>query len=171
MPLPFRNERQTMPNNRVQAMQLLQGLLKTFSRKPEMKADYLEFMGKIIDKDHASAIPSKEVAPPPGRILRLITIQSAPIRVVFDSNCEFEGVSLNKVLLPGPDLMNNLCIGVLMRFRRENITVISDIEQMFHSFYFDLPHRYFLRFLWFVRHMVRHRDFLRFLWFVRQSPL
>lgn len=88
------------------------------------------------------------------RILRLITIQSAPIRVVFDSNCEFEGVSLNKVLLPGPDLMNNL-IGVLMPFRRENITVICDIEQMFHSFYFDPPHRDFLRFLWFVRPMVR----------------
>ena len=46
MPLPFRNERQTMPNNRDQAMQRLQGLLKTFARKPEMKADYLEFMAK-----------------------------------------------------------------------------------------------------------------------------
>ena len=83
MPLPFRNERQTMPNNRVQAMQRLQGLLKTFARKPEMKADYLEFMGKIIDKGHASAIPSEEVPPPPGRSwylrhLQLITIQSTP---------------------------------------------------------------------------------------------
>ena len=35
MPLPFRNERQTMPNNRVQAMQRLQGLLKTFARNPK----------------------------------------------------------------------------------------------------------------------------------------
>ena len=84
MPLPFRNERQTMPNNLDQAMQRLQGLLKTFARKPEMRADYLEFMGKIIDQGHASAIPSKEVPPPPGRswylsrTLRLITIQSAP---------------------------------------------------------------------------------------------
>ena len=48
-------------------MQRLQGLLKTFARKPEMKADYLEFMGKIIDKGHASAIPSKEIPLPPGR--------------------------------------------------------------------------------------------------------
>ena len=67
MLLPFRNERQTMPNNQVQAMQRLQGLLKTFARTLEMKADYLGFMGKIIDKGHASAIPSKEVPPPPGR--------------------------------------------------------------------------------------------------------
>ena len=60
----------------------------------------------------------------------------------------FEGVSLNKLLLPGPDLMNNLT-GVLMRFRKENIAVMCDIEQMFHSFYVDPPHRDFLRFLWF----------------------
>ena len=153
MPLPFRNERQTMPNNRVQAMQRLQGLLKTFARKPEMKADYLEFMGKIIDKGHASAIPSEEVPPPPGRswyLPHFATYHNTKrtIRVVFDSSCEFEGVSLNKVLLPGPDLMNNL-IGVLMRFRKENIAVMCDIEQMFHSFYVDPPHRDFLRFLWF----------------------
>ena len=153
MPMPFRNECQTMPNNRVQAMQRLQGLLKTFARKPEMKADYLEFMGKIIDKGHASAIPSEEVPPPPGRswyLPHFATYHNTKrtIRVVFDSSCEFEGVSLNKVLLPGPDLMNNL-IGVLMRFRKENIAVMCDIEQMFHSFYVDPPHRDFLRFLWF----------------------
>ena len=128
MPMPFRNERQTMPNNRVQAMQRLQGLLKTFAGKPEMKADYLEFMGKIIDKGHASAIPSKEVLPPPGRSWYLPQFANyhntkRTIRVIFDSSCEFEGVSLNKVLLSGPDQMNNL-IGVLMRFRKENIAVM-----------------------------------------------
>ena len=153
MPLPFRNECQTMPNNRVQATQRLQGLLKTFARKPEMKADYLEFMGKIIDKGHASAIPSEEVPPPPGRSWYLPYFATyhntkRTIRVAFDSSCEFKGVSLNKVLLPGPDLMNNL-IGVLMRFRKENIAVMCDIVQMFHSFYVDPPHRDFLRFLWF----------------------
>ena len=44
--------------------------------------------------------------------------------------------------------MNNL-IGVLMRFRKENIAVMCDIEQMFHSFYVDPSHRDFLRFLGF----------------------
>ena len=153
MPLSFRNERQTVPNNRVQAMQRLQGLLKTFARKHEMKADYLEFMVKIIDKGHASAIPSKEGPPPPGRFWYLPYFAAyhntkRTIRVVFDSSCMFEGVSLNKVLLPGPGLMSNLT-GVLMRFRKENIGVMCDIEQMMHSFYVDPPRRDFLRFLWF----------------------
>ena len=153
MPLPFRDERQTMPDNRAQAMQRLQGLLKTFNRKPEMKADYLEFMGKIIEKGHASPVPRDDAPPPPGRswyLPHFATYHNTKhtIRVVFDSSCEFRGVSLNKVLLPGPDLMNNL-IGVLMRFRKENVAVMCDVEQMFHSFHVDPAHRDFLRFLWF----------------------
>ena len=115
-----------------------------------MKADYLKFMGKIIDKGHASAIPSEELLPPPGLSWYLPHFPTyrntkRTIRVVFDSCCEFEGVSLNKVLLPGSDWMNNLT-GVLMRFCKENIAVMCDIEEMFHSFYVDPPHRDFLRF-------------------------
>ena len=153
MPLPFRDKLQTMPNNRAQAMRRLQGLLKTFTRKPKMKADYLEFMGKIIEKGHASQVPRVEAPPPFGRswyLPHFATYHNTKhtICVVFDSSCEFEGVSLNKVLLPGPDLMNNL-IGVLMRFRKEKVAVMCDVEQMFHSFYVDPAHRNFLRFLWF----------------------
>ena len=70
------------------------------------------------------------------------------IRVVFDSSAEFQGVSLNKELLPGPDLMNSL-VGVLIRFRKENITVMCDIKQMFHTFHVNVEHQNFLRFLWF----------------------
>ena len=37
------------------------------------------------------------------------------IRVVFDSSTEYQGKSLNRELLAGPDLMNTL-LGVLVRF-------------------------------------------------------
>ena len=52
------------------------------------------------------------------------------------------------MLLPGPDLMNNL-IGVVMSFCKEKVAVICDVEQMFHSFYVHPAHRDFFRFLWF----------------------
>ena len=44
--------------------------------------------------------------------------------------------------------MNSL-VGVLIRFRQDNIAVICDIEQIFHSFHVDPKHQNFLRFLWF----------------------
>ena len=67
---------------------------------------------------------------------------------MFDSSAEYNRVSLNKELLPGPDLMNSL-FGVLIRFRRENVAVMCDIEQMFHSFHVNPQHREFLRLLWY----------------------
>lgn len=70
------------------------------------------------------------------------------IRVVFDSSAEFQGVSLNQELLPGPDVLNCL-YGVLIRFRQENIAIMCDIEQMFHCFHVTPAHREMLRFLWF----------------------
>ena len=44
--------------------------------------------------------------------------------------------------------MNSL-IGALVRFRRERVGVMCDIEQMFYSFYVNPEHRNYLRFLWF----------------------
>ena len=45
---------------------------------------------------------------------------------------EFQGTSLNKELLQGPDLTSKL-VGVLTRFRTEEVAFISDIEAMFHK--------------------------------------
>ena len=70
------------------------------------------------------------------------------IRVVFHSASEVKGVSLNKLLLSGPDLANSL-FGVLLRFRRHSIAFMADIQQMFHSFFVKEDHRNFLRFFWY----------------------
>ncbi|XP_049276082.1 uncharacterized protein LOC125760265 [Rhipicephalus sanguineus] len=70
------------------------------------------------------------------------------IRVVFDSSAEYKGVSLNNVLLTVPNFTNSL-IGVLIRFRKEQVAVMADIQQMYYNFLVREDHRDFLRFLWF----------------------
>ena len=60
----------------------------------------------------------------------------------------YKGVSLNSVLLQGPDRNNNLR-GVLMRFRNGPVAVTSDIESMFHSFHLSESDRDYVRFYWF----------------------
>ncbi|VDI04377.1 Hypothetical predicted protein [Mytilus galloprovincialis] len=57
------------------------------------------------------------------------------------------GVSLNALLLQGPDLANNL-IGVLLRFRTEKVALQGDIESMFYQVKVPLKDRNLLRFLW-----------------------
>ena len=154
MPLPFRDPAPHMPNNRSQAESRLKGLLKTLKRKPDMQNHYIEFMSKVIGKSHASPVPPAEIQASSGRVFYLSHFgvyhpkKPGSLRVVFDSSLEFRGVSLNKALIPGPDQMNSL-LGVLMRFRKENVAVMCDVEQMFHSFHVNPEHRDFLRFLWF----------------------
>ena len=69
------------------------------------------------------------------------------IRIVFDCLDEFEGVSINDYLLRGPNSMNSL-VGVLCRFRLEEVALVADIKAMFHQFLFCKRDRDLLRFLW-----------------------
>ena len=69
------------------------------------------------------------------------------IHVVFDLSAEFHGTSINKALLPGPDLTNQI-VGVLLRFTEKEITVTGDIEAMYHQVKVPENQRCFLRFLW-----------------------
>ena len=137
-------------------MSCLQSLVHSFKRKPQMERDYVEFLGKLIERGHAELVAYTESDDNynAGNVWYLPHFgvyhpkKLEQIGVVFDSSCEYEGVSLNKVLLPGPDLMNSL-LGVLMCFRQESVGVIVDLEQMFHSFHVDPAHRDLLRFFWF----------------------
>ena len=64
MPLPFRHKDRHLPNNRSQAVNSLNRLMHTLKRKPQMAKDYVEFMGKIIEKGHASPVPIEEITKP-----------------------------------------------------------------------------------------------------------
>lgn len=150
-PLPFRSPRQRLPNNRDYAHRRLSSLRRTLEKRPKMKAQYLEFMEKLLVNQHA------EVAPPLPEGQECWFLPSfgvyhprkpEQIRVVFDSSAPFEGISLNDVLLTGPDLNNSL-LGVLLRFRKELVAVTADIQHMFHCFVVREDHRDYLRFLWY----------------------
>ena len=66
---------------------------------------------------------------------------------MFDCAARYKGYSLNDSLLQGPDLANNL-VGVLIRFRQEQIALVADIEAMFHQIRVPPKDRDSLRFLW-----------------------
>lgn len=150
-PLPFKQPRQYLPNNRSQAVERFNSLRRSFRKKPEMEKDFIAFMERLFQNDHA------EIAPPLDSKEQCWYLPSfgvyhprkpSQIHVVFDSSTQFKGASLNKVLLTGPDLNNSL-IGVLMNFRKEIVAFTVDIQQMFHCFKVRPEDRNYLRFLWF----------------------
>ena len=69
------------------------------------------------------------------------------IRVVFDCSAEHAGRSINKELLVGPDLTNQI-IGILIRLRQGKVAFVVDIEKMFFQVLVSKEHRSLLCFLW-----------------------
>ncbi len=118
-----------------------------------MKEQSIALMGKMFENNHAEqAPPLKE-----GEECWYLPISGVyhpqkpdQIKVVFDSSAQHGGISLNNVLLTGPDLNNSL-LGVLIRFRKEAVAITADIQQMFYCFVVRKDHRNHLRLLW-------HRD-------------
>ncbi|KAK7910443.1 hypothetical protein WMY93_015127 [Mugilogobius chulae] len=150
-PLPFRHPRRKLPNNREYAEKRFASLERNLQKKPEMKQHFFEFMQKLFDNHHAELAPPLEEGKERWYLPTFGVYhpqKPSQIRVVFDSSAQWDGVSLNDVLLQGPDLNNSL-LGVLMRFRTGPIGVLADIEQMFHCFVVREDCRDVLRFLWY----------------------
>ena len=154
MPLPFREDRK-LPINREAALKRLLGLKRRLQKEKEFGEGYKSFMQNLLDKGHAEIVPPEEIEGPEGLVWYLphhgvYKKGSSKLRVVFDASAKVNNISLNDILLPGPVLTNNL-IGVLLRFREEQVAIACDVEQMFYQFYVNPEHRDCLRFLWWDR--------------------
>nr|XP_049585083.1 uncharacterized protein LOC125974177 isoform X2 [Syngnathus scovelli]XP_049585084.1 uncharacterized protein LOC125974177 isoform X2 [Syngnathus scovelli]XP_049585085.1 uncharacterized protein LOC125974177 isoform X2 [Syngnathus scovelli] len=115
-----------------------------------MKEQFSSFMEKLFENNHAEIASSiddtKECWYLP--FFGVYHPQKpGQIGVVFDSSAQLNGLSLNSVLLTGPDL-NNTLLGVPLHFRKDLIAVTADIQQMFYGFLVRHEHRDYLRFLW-----------------------
>ena len=153
MRLPFKQESIMLPNKKEVALKRLNKLKGTLKSDSKYKADYLAFMSDIISGGHAEKVPVEEVLTTNGQVWYIphhgVYHPKKPgkIRVVFNCSVEFAGESLNRHLVQGPDLTNNL-IAVLCRFRQEPVAVMCDIEGMFHQVHVNPEHQNFLRFFW-----------------------
>ncbi|XP_056014066.1 uncharacterized protein LOC125674154 [Ostrea edulis] len=149
-PLPFRRDRPVLPNNKVQALKRAKTFDASLQRDPLKRQHVLEFMDKIFTRGHAEKAPT---IPQDQECWYLPMFgvyhpkKPNSIRVVFDSSARHEGLSLNDVLMKGPDLSNSV-LGVLLRFRENAVAITADVEQMFHNFRVDESDRNYLRFLW-----------------------
>ena len=150
--LPWKSYPPNLQNNRAVAERRLELLKKRLRREPIVHQKYKEFMKDLLTKDYARKVTSQE----PGPLGTLWYLPHHPVfnpqkpgkvRVVFDCSAKHANTSLNDQLLQGPDLTNSL-VGVLTRFREEQIALMSDVEAMFHQVRVRPSDCNALRFLW-----------------------
>ncbi|XP_052089785.1 uncharacterized protein LOC127726448 [Mytilus californianus] len=149
-PLPFKPNKPSLENNKQIAERRAKSFDMNLRCNSVKRTQVLDFMQKLFDREHAQIAPKLS----PGTecwYLPMFAVyhprKPESVRVVFDSSAKHHGLSLNDVLLKGPDIYNSL-LGILLRFRKEAYAVTVDIEQMFHNFRVIDEHRRFLRFLW-----------------------
>ena len=138
VPMLWINDDVKLPNNYHMALRRFKLLKNRLKRDTELREKYEKTMQVYIDKGYARKMSTKEISKTSQRSWYLphhpVFDDKKPgkIRVVFDAAGVCNGTSLNKSLLTGPDLLNNL-VGVLLRFRKHKIAIAADIKAMYHQ--------------------------------------
>ena len=149
--LPWRDESTCLPNNMALALAGLQQLRRKLLCDSSLHQKYAETVNDYIAKGYVREVThidrkSKRVWYLPHHPV-INPNKPGKLRVAFDCAAKFQGISLNSQLLQGPDFNNSL-VGVVIRFRQEQVALVADVEAMFHQ----------------VRVLEIDCDALRFLW-------
>lgn len=149
--LPWKQFPPFLPYNRFIAERRLQTLKNRLLLDSELLENYKATIEQYLSKGHARRVPLNEINVQDKPLWYLphhpVLNKPGKTRVVFDCAAKHKGTSLNDQLITGPDLTNSI-VGVLMRFREEQVALSADIECMFHQIRVAPDDRDAFRFLW-----------------------
>lgn len=152
--LPFKSDKMDMPDNYLQAYNRLKGTRKRLMADEELQLEYKSFIDTMLIHNFIERVPACEMNSTDKWFLTHHGVrhkQKNKFRIVFNCSLKYKGVSLNDMLLQGPDLTNDL-VGVLLRFRQERVAFSADIEKMFLMVRVPKGDSNFMRFLWYPEH-------------------
>lgn len=150
--LLWRNDDKNIPKSKYTAIARLKYIEKKMAKDNQFCTDYSKKISEYVTKNYAKKLTKEEIPVQNLRVWYLphfvVTRADKPgHRLVFDAAAKTEGISLNDLLLKGPDLLNSL-LGIVFRFRQRNIAFTADIKEMFHQVNIRPEDRHAQRFLW-----------------------
>ena len=154
--LPWKEDHVALKDNYQQGERRLHNLEKKLLHEPMKAASYREAINKYVENGVAEEVPSHEITPTEGRPVFYLPHHAiiredkriTKTRIVFDASAkDSNGVSLNSCLEPGPALQPDL-VGILLRFRKNYVGIIGDIEKMFLQIRLKEEDRDSHRYLW-----------------------
>ena len=125
------------------------GLKRRFIVDNMFFLDYKKYLNDLLEKDYpgrCNETPAQKTLYIPHHAVYHLS-KPGKIRVAFDCSAEFEGKSINKELLPGPDLANQIA-SILIRFCEEKLAVMADVELMYYQVQVPENQQTYLKFLW-----------------------
>ncbi|XP_063728551.1 uncharacterized protein LOC134856114 [Symsagittifera roscoffensis] len=167
-----------LPDNYYSSLVQLKSLEKRLAKDPHLRDQYSKTIEDDLSKGYVIQVPPHNFS---NRSIREWYLPHHPVvnpnkpgkvRRVLNGASKFHGTSLNKSLLVGPDLLQNL-VFVLLRFRQHHFAVSADIEGMFLQVGVLPEDQPSLRFLWRedpTADVVVHQ-YTRFIFGARDSPM
>lgn len=152
---PWISDPAKLPNNFPMALARLKNIEQRLKKMGSAQcAKYQEQIQDMLDRNVAEKLSNEELLNYEGPIFYLphhevynANSTSTPVRIVFDAAASYQGVSLNNMLAKEPDVINNL-VGILLRFREEEIGMVSDIKKMYNTVKLAEEDMHTHRFLW-----------------------
>lgn len=134
------------------AKRRLHCLERSMRKQPELARRLEDEIQSYISKGYAVKLNAKEENIKNNSWFLPIFFVKNPnkpdkIRLVWDAAAKTGNVSLNTLLLKGPDLLSSLP-GILCRFRQKQVAITGDISEMFHQIQIRSEDRHFQRFLY-----------------------
>ncbi|XP_055584735.1 uncharacterized protein LOC129737599 [Uranotaenia lowii] len=143
-----------LPDSYPMALARLKCLERKLSKDPLLQENVKRQIKEYQEKGYCHRATNEELeAADPRRswYLPLGTVSNpkkpGKVRLVWDAAATVDGVSLNSVLLKGPDQLTALPV-VLFRFRQFPVAVCADIKEMYHQIRIRKEDRNSQRFLW-----------------------
>lgn len=148
--LLWKSDDKKLPKSRITAYRRLLLLEKRLDRDKYYAEKYYREMDRLIQNGFAQKMPNNSES---DRVWFLphFGVQNinkpGKVRLVFDAAAKSAGISLNDMLLAGPNLLNSLP-GVIMRFRQHAFAFKGDMKDMFLKIKLNKNDCNAQRFLW-----------------------
>uniref|UniRef100_A0AAG5DPQ0 Integrase catalytic domain-containing protein n=1 Tax=Anopheles atroparvus TaxID=41427 RepID=A0AAG5DPQ0_ANOAO len=143
-----------LPDNYAMARRRLECLERRMRKDNTLRARVCQQLREFEAKGYIHRATKEELSTAvPGKVCYLplgtVTSPKKPgkLRIIWDAAAKVNGVSLNSVLLKGPDQLVSL-VGVLFRFRLYQYAVSADVKEMFLQILMRPEDRHAQRFLW-----------------------
>lgn len=151
---PWTEDPASLPNNRRAVEATFLRTEKQLAKEPEWKVAYTAQVHDMVHRKAAVKLSNEVIESwtgPVWYISHLIAPNphsvTTPVRLVWNSSQKFRGLSLNDLLLKGPDVLNPIR-AVLLRFRAGVFAALGDIRKMYNSVWLEDREVHLHRFLW-----------------------
>lgn len=151
--LLWKYEHVRLPESKSMALKRWNCLEQRLAKDPKLAKIMQEKIEQYLDKKYIRKLKPEEltVRHPREWYLPIFPVvnpnKPAKVRIVWDAAAKSHGVSLNSVLLKGPDQLTSLP-AVLHKFREYRVGISADIREMFHQVLIREEDQHSQRFLW-----------------------